>query len=359
MIKIGNTGIVGVYFGTTPITSIYNGVDKVFGNSPQYNPEEIVFEYVGGDSITLPIYPKKVEGSTQYLKGSVDWGDGTISNNVSSSTNQTNPDIVHTYSKEGTYIVRFTPAVDTTATFQICFMRTGYSNRKFTRILQYGNRPIELVNSPSIDIRTYSNTNQALLGFGSPLLTNVYFDNSNNSTLDTFTIGDISNASWNLSTEVRVLHFDNTIVAVGAKQFPVIDSNLEQITGNLDCSKGVTQYGTFIYNYPNLQRIESISLGIDTKTGRYILISENINDMPNLTTMTIKNIGKVENKMFDLSKATQWGVGSDEARQSLIDSLITYGTNNIQSIKISQDTYNVLTEDELEQITAKGYTIIV
>ena len=359
MIKIGNTGIVGVYFGTTPITSIYNGVDKVYGDSPQYNPEEIVFEYVGGDKVTLPIYPKKVEGSTQYLKGSVDWGDGTISNNVSSSTNQTKPDIAHTYSKEGTYIVRFTPDADTTATFQICFMMTGYNNRKFTRILQYGNRPIELVNSPSINIQTYSNTNQALLGFGSPLLTNVSFNNQNNTILDTFTIGDISNASWSLNTAVRVLHFDNSIIGLEAPQFQVVDSNLEQITGNLDCSKGFNQYGTFIYNYPNLQRIESISLGVDTMTGKYILISEKINDMPNLTTMTIKNIGKVNNKIFDLSKATQWGVGSDEARQSLIDSLITYGTNNTQTIKISQATYDVLTKDELEQITAKGYTIVV
>lgn len=45
MIKIGNTGIVGVYKGSTPITSIYKGVDLVFGGSTPPLDSDIVFEY--------------------------------------------------------------------------------------------------------------------------------------------------------------------------------------------------------------------------------------------------------------------------------------------------------------------------
>lgn len=64
---------------------------------------------------------------------------------------------------------------------------------------------------------------------------------------------------------------------------------------------------------------------------------------------------------------TDWGVNTDEipdAKQSLIDSLITYsydrasgGYSNLQ-LGLSTKTKALLTDEEIAQITAKGYTLI-
>ena len=69
---------------------------------------------------------------------------------------------------------------------------------------------------------------------------------------------------------------------------------------------------------------------------------------------------------MNFSRATVLGVNSDEvpdARQSLIDSLITYSFDRATAgysnctITLSGNSKAVLTEDEIAQITAKGFTI--
>ena len=61
-----------------------------------------------------------------------------------------------------------------------------------------------------------------------------------------------------------------------------------------------------------------------------------------------------------------WGVNDEtttDARQSLIDSLLTYSFDRATAgystctISLNGATKAVLTEDEIAQITAKGYTI--
>lgn len=61
-----------------------------------------------------------------------------------------------------------------------------------------------------------------------------------------------------------------------------------------------------------------------------------------------------------------WGINTSaipEARQSLIDSLITYSFDRAAAgysnctIKLSAKTKALLTEEEIAQITAKGFTI--
>lgn len=77
----------------------------------------------------------------------------------------------------------------------------------------------------------------------------------------------------------------------------------------------------------------------------------------------IKNIGKSSATTFDFEGAVVWGTGSNENRQSLIDSLITYSydraSNGLSSatIKLSSTTKALLTQAEIAQITAKGFTI--
>lgn len=77
----------------------------------------------------------------------------------------------------------------------------------------------------------------------------------------------------------------------------------------------------------------------------------------------IKNIGKSSLATFDFSGATNWGTGGEGNRQSLIDSLITYSYDRASNgmdtatIKLSANTKALLTEEEIAQITAKGFTI--
>ena len=70
-----------------------------------------------------------------------------------------------------------------------------------------------------------------------------------------------------------------------------------------------------------------------------------------------------------LSNATRWGIETDDvrtkgAKQSVIDSLITYSFDRAAAgysasrIWIANYTKELLTEDEIAQITAKGYTLI-
>lgn len=71
-------------------------------------------------------------------------------------------------------------------------------------------------------------------------------------------------------------------------------------------------------------------------------------------------------KQFNTESMKNWGVNSDEipdARQSLIDSLITYSFDRLTAgyptctITLSTNTKALLTADEIAQIEAKGFTI--
>lgn len=87
----------------------------------------------------------------------------------------------------------------------------------------------------------------------------------------------------------------------------------------------------------------------------------------NLRCITLADIGtNSSQRTVDCSYWNVWGVDSSaipEARQSLIDSLITYSYDRATAgystctIKLSAKTKALLTEEEIAQITAKGYTI--
>jgi surface protein len=83
-----------------------------------------------------------------------------------------------------------------------------------------------------------------------------------------------------------------------------------------------------------------------------------------LTNATIRNIGTPETlTTMPLSAITAWGSGSDEARQTLVDSLLTYSFDraaagyDTMTIQLASAVKARLTTDEIAAITAKGYTI--
>ena len=117
MIKIGNTNIVGVYFGTTPITSIYKGVDKVFGSTSKGYIEFTANSTSSSYNFVLPIdflgssrsrfiITNNIPDNEKFITGTVDWGDGTVEN-VTINADQV---AEHRYNNiNQTRTIRFTP----------------------------------------------------------------------------------------------------------------------------------------------------------------------------------------------------------------------------------------------------------
>lgn len=116
-----------------------------------------------------------------------------------------------------------------------------------------------------------------------------------------------------------------------------------------------------------LTTIEGISFKSfsDSTMDMYYLFSYSSNS--SIRKAVFKDIGYNSNtKKFDMSNIKNWGVNTDEipdARQSVIDSLITYSFDRATAgyptceITLSSNTKPLLTEDEKAQITAKGFTI--
>lgn len=120
MIKIGNTGIVGVYKGITPITSIYKGVDKVFGSTSKgyieftANSTSSLYNFLlpidfFGSTRTPILVTDNIPNDEKFITGTVDWGDGTVED-VTINDNQANQTVEHRYNSiNQTYTIRFTP----------------------------------------------------------------------------------------------------------------------------------------------------------------------------------------------------------------------------------------------------------
>ena len=130
----------------------------------------------------------------------------------------------------------------------------------------------------------------------------------------------------------------------------------------------VNNYKQFIGQCTSLEQIKGyldIMSASDKFTSYYYMIG--FNYLNNLRQMAFKNIGYASNATtFDMTSAKNWGVNSEtitEARQSLIDSLITYSFDRATAgyssctLKLAANTKAVLTEEEIAQITAKNYTI--
>lgn len=117
-----------------------------------------------------------------------------------------------------------------------------------------------------------------------------------------------------------------------------------------------------------IRRIEGISVKSMTKMGAYDIFGYS-GDCPTLRYFVCKDIGtqsSVTSVQFTSSKLPNWGVVDEEqpdAKQSVIDSLITYSYDRAAAgystctVNLSNNTKALLTEDEIAQITAKGYTI--
>lgn len=167
-------------------------------------------------------------------------------------------------------------------------------------------------------------------------------------------------------TRIDISHFDCSLVANTNYAFEDC-GNLEELLIPDNLGELCTSWRGFLNDCKKLKKISgSISLRCNESninsgdiTGYYSL--------DNLRKFTIKDIGYTSGcTNIDIRNLTVWGVNSDEipdARQSLIDSLITYSFDRASAgyptcdIVLSTNTEALLTEDEKVQIRAKGFTI--
>lgn len=118
----------------------------------------------------------------------------------------------------------------------------------------------------------------------------------------------------------------------------------------------------FIYYCKKLQRIEDIRLGSVLESNASCFHDTG---QWNLHYCLIKNIGLAKDiTSWYFNTFYEWGVGNDENRRSLVDTLLTYSIDRTKFsnyepcvIGLYKTTKLLLTDEEIAAITAKGYTI--
>ena len=131
-------------------------------------------------------------------------------------------------------------------------------------------------------------------------------------------------------------------------------------------TRNVTKMNNMFYGCSKLTTIEGISFKSfsDSTMSKYYIVG---NSNTSIRKAVFKDIGYQSKAVqFNTEYITNWGVNTSEipdARQSLIDSLITYSFDRASAgyptctITLSTNTKALLTSDEISQITAKGFTI--
>ena len=376
MIKIGNTGIVGVYKGSTPITSIYKGIDLVYktGSPIPELQHDIIFEYdtVLGDNnkVYLPIVAlHKANGDSGQAVFTVDWGDGQTSyTDVSTYSTLL---VSHTYSTAGTYEVRVNMD-DGVQYFSISnypvagkFPDTAFNS--LTKIKSYGDQPTSLYLN---DKNFFPNLSYVAPDYYGILTSNNPNTKEQNiimikSGADTLQIGPfpkLTGSAPGISTNATTLGnlFGQNDQLTNWSWIIADCPNLVSID-ELYCA-GATAMVNLIRSCPKLHTIKSMYWG-KISDGSRTFYTGNV-----IRYLTIKNIGEnlsedISASQYNFSNLTLWGQDNEDcpnARQSLIDSLITYSKDLAGSsvpIVLSSNTYSLLTSDELSQIRAKGYSV--
>lgn len=130
-------------------------------------------------------------------------------------------------------------------------------------------------------------------------------------------------------------------------------------------SRQVTNMMGMFSGCHSLKKITSLDMDKCTRFDRMFSFG-----MDNLRFMLLKGLGTPSGvtsyEDTNMSECSNWGVADDtytDARQSLVDSLLTYSFDRAAAgyatceIKLSSDSYDQLTAQELADIQAKGYTI--
>ena len=282
----------------------------------------------------------------------------------------------------------YMPMVDTSNAFGMTGMFSGCTNlstvpllntSKVTSMSDMFNGCISLTSVPQFDTSKVTSMNDMFSGCTSlsavPLfdtssavyMFNMFASCSSLTTVPAFN----TSACKSMKLMFSGCRFLTTVPAFNTSACTNMDNMFENCTGikslpALD-TRQVTSMQNMFSSCVSLQRITSLDMdkctSFSNMFGSYVGPS-------NARFMLLKGLGTPSGvTSYENSKMTNcynWGVDSTDipdARQSLIDSLLTYSFDRATAgyaactIKLSSNSYNQLTPQELADIQAKGYNI--
>ena len=354
MIKIGNTNIVGVYKGSTPITSIYKGIDLVYKTGISYGKDDYVIKVQttkARQSVYIPLY------TSQWLI--CDWGDGST---VEERFNNSESNFVHTYANPGTYYIiikyKYTPPTSQ----QYAFKAYSSDMSKIIDIVHMPETPI--ISGSYLYNDSTNNYNPNLsnnLAFKSNITTQIFSVQATDTSVNKeFTVQAKKECSITLIgayTTLKALNYSPTSAGIN-----IVSSNISEFKGFFDLSK--CPKNTKIDGCEQLTKIEQIALPtyqsiIDYGNSSSLGSWRNNN---NISYMYISNIGQYPCHYLFFNNPN-WGdntKGYPDASDSLIRSLndAVQVTTGDAYLHFGDTVYDRIPKDVRQSLRDKGYKLI-
>lgn len=354
MIKIGNTGIMGVYNGSTPITSIYKGNDLVYTSGPNYGKDDYVIKVqttAAEQDVYLPLYTE------QWLI--CDWGDGsTVEEKFNNSVNT----FIHTYSNPGTYYIILKYKYDPPTSQQYAFFPHTSDASKIIDIVHMPETPIIEISAFYNDSTNNYNPNLANnFAFKSNIESQIIQVHATDTSINKeFTVQATKYCSIGLTgayNTLKALNYSPTSAGIS-----IFDSNISELKGFFDWSK--CDKSADISGIEQLTKIEQIALptyksitnyGESSSLGYYLHNN-------NISYVYISNIGQYPCHYLFFNNPN-WGdntKGYPDAYDSLIRSLndaIEVTTGNAY-LHFGDAVYDRIPKDVRQSLRDKGYKLI-
>ena len=355
MIKIGNTGIVGVYKGSTPITSIYNGLNLVYKTGISYGKDDYVIKVQttkANQSVYIPLY------TDQWLI--CDWGDGST---IEERFNNSEANFVHSYSKPGTYYIILKYKYNPPTSQQYAFKAHSYDTSKIIDILHMPETPI--INISALYNSDNTNNYNPNLSNNLAFKSNIRYQTFTLYATDTsvnkeFTVQATNSCNINLIGAYTTLKASN--YSPTSSSINVSSSNVSELKGFFDLSK--CDKNTTINGIQQLNKIEQIALPTYqsiTDYGNSSVLGNSWNNN-NVSYMYISNIGQYPCHYLFFNNPN-WGdntKGYPDASDSLIRSLndAVQVTTGGAYLHFGDAVYDRIPKDVRQSLRDKGYKLI-
>lgn len=354
MIKIGNTGIVGVYKGSTPITSIYKGLDLVYKTGISYGKDDYVIKVQttkARQSVSLPLY------TDQWLI--CDWGDGST---VEEKFNKSEANFAHSYANPGTYYIilkyKYTPPTS-----------QDYAFKPYTSDIS---KIIDIVHMPETPIISGSYLENRDTDNYNPNLANNFAFKSNIESQSFYVYATDTSVNKEFTVQAKKSCRINLIGAyttLNALNYSPTDANINITGSNVTEFKGFFDWskcpkGTTINGFKQLNKVEQIALPTYNNQANYGNSSflGYISQNNNVSYMYISNIGQYPCHYLFFNNPN-WGdntKGYPDASDSLIRSLndaVQVTTGNAY-FHFGDVLYDRIPKDVRQSLRDKGYKLI-
>lgn len=355
MIKIGNTGIVGVYKGSTPITSIYNGLNLVYKTGISYGKDDYVIKVQttkASQAVYIPLY------TDQWLI--CDWGDGST---VEERFNNSEANFAHTYKNPGTYYITLKYKYNPPTSQEYAFKPKSSDMSNIIDIVHMPETPI-IQTSALYNNENTNNYNPNLsnnLAFKSNIRYQTFILYATDTSVNKeFTVQAAKSCNINLIgayTTLKALNYSPT-----DSYITINSSNVSEFKGFFDLSK--CPKNTNITGFKQLNKVEQIALPTYTTETGYGNSSYlgNYSYNNNVSYMYISNIGQYPCHYLFFNNPN-WGdntKGYPDAYDSLIRSLndAVQVTTGDAYLHFGAVLYDRIPKDVRQSLRDKGYILI-